>query len=194
MNFSTYLQTILLRARPMERLRQIEHAQIGMLTELGELGDLIKREFAYGKEFDRINLMEECGDYLWYLVLYAFESGVSMDFLDKVASTVVELSQPVAESDSRLLRVLGQATGMMLAPPDVLALSAKSREELVESSLLIVVAFLTKYGFTIEQCLTANDAKLEARTGKRFDAGRILDRDTASERRVLEQHGKGEPQ
>lgn len=67
MNFETYLQTVKLRCRPLPPAKQLVHAQIGMVTELGELGDLLKRELAYGKEFDRINLMEECGDFLWYL-------------------------------------------------------------------------------------------------------------------------------
>jgi hypothetical protein len=37
MDFPTYLQTVKLRAKPMPSDRQIVHAQIGMLTELGSL-------------------------------------------------------------------------------------------------------------------------------------------------------------
>jgi hypothetical protein len=186
MNFNDYLQTVLLRARPMDGPRQMEHAQIGMLTELGELGDLIKKEFAYGKEFDRVNLMEECGDFLWYLVLYAHESGIGTTFFDGVLSKCLESPKYVIETDSTMLRMLGQATGMLSAPTEVMSLDKPTHEAFVEATFMIIVAFLLKYGFTVEQCLVANDAKLETRTGKVFDAGRVINRDVAAERAILE--------
>jgi NTP pyrophosphatase (non-canonical NTP hydrolase) len=38
----------------------------GMMTELGELVDTYKKHYAYGKELDMINVMEEMGDIMWY--------------------------------------------------------------------------------------------------------------------------------
>jgi hypothetical protein len=38
----------------------------GMMTELGELVDSYKKHYAYGKELDMINVMEEMGDIMWY--------------------------------------------------------------------------------------------------------------------------------
>jgi NTP pyrophosphatase (non-canonical NTP hydrolase) len=43
------------------------HYSIGMCTELGELQDALKKYIAYGKELDKVNLIEESGDILWYL-------------------------------------------------------------------------------------------------------------------------------
>lgn len=191
MNFETYLQTVKLRCRPLPPAQQLIHAQIGMVTELGELGDLLKRELAYGKEFDRINLMEECGDFLWYFMLYCDERAIHTRFLDE---TVVECeSAPtVTEPDESLFRVLTSSAAMLVAR-EHLGISTLDERDMAKGSLMLIYALLAKYDFTMAQCLVANDAKLELRTGKKFDAHRILNRDTEAERKLLEEHGQAEP-
>ncbi len=48
------------------RLSRMMHAILGMITELGELCDPIKRHLIYGTELDVPNLREERGDSEWY--------------------------------------------------------------------------------------------------------------------------------
>jgi NTP pyrophosphatase (non-canonical NTP hydrolase) len=43
------------------------HMILGMLTEVGELADVIKKNFAYKKDIDWINAQEEIGDLMWYI-------------------------------------------------------------------------------------------------------------------------------
>jgi len=43
------------------------HMVIGVSTEAGELLDAYKKNFAYGKEIDTINVMEEISDIFWYI-------------------------------------------------------------------------------------------------------------------------------
>lgn len=43
------------------------HAQIGLAGEVGELATAIQKWLYYGKELDRINVIEELGDLCWYL-------------------------------------------------------------------------------------------------------------------------------
>ena len=189
MDFLTYLQTVKLRAKPMPSDKQIVHAQIGMLTELGELGDLIKREFAYGKEFDRINLLEEVGDSFWYLVLYCDEKQIHMGKLDLMRLSAPTSYNGMPESDEKMLRLLG-ATISMLAADELLELDSYDIVARIEACVMLLYAFLVKYDFTVEQCLIANDAKLEKRTGKAYNREAILNRDTGAERVILEQHGQ----
>ena len=191
MNFETYLQTVKLRCRPLPPAQQLIHAQIGMVTELGELGDLLKRELAYGKEFDRVNLMEECGDFLWYFVLYCDERMIHPKVLDAIVAKCDSMLMR-SESDEKIFRTLVSAVSMLVAREE-LDIDRDNELALVESSLMLVYGLLKKYDFTMPQCLTANDAKLELRTGKAFDASRILNRDTEAERKVLEEHGQAEP-
>jgi len=49
--------------------RALLHGAIGMATEVGELQDAIKRALFYGRELDTANVLEECGDVLWYLAV-----------------------------------------------------------------------------------------------------------------------------
>src|ERR1700721_4668157 len=49
--------------------QDIIHAKLGIDSESGELADAIKKWLIYGKELDRENIKEECGDILWYISL-----------------------------------------------------------------------------------------------------------------------------
>jgi NTP pyrophosphatase (non-canonical NTP hydrolase) len=53
----------------------ILHAILGIASESGEIVDVYKKQFAYGKPMDLINLDEEFGDLLWYIQLYANARG-----------------------------------------------------------------------------------------------------------------------
>ena len=56
----------------------LDHASRGLCTEAGELADITKRYFIYGKEIDQIHAIEEVGDLLWYASLACKALGVSM--------------------------------------------------------------------------------------------------------------------
>jgi NTP pyrophosphatase (non-canonical NTP hydrolase) len=43
------------------------HYLIGMMTEIGELIDPFKKNMAYEKPIDYVNIQEEVGDLMWYL-------------------------------------------------------------------------------------------------------------------------------
>ncbi len=54
------------------------HGMIGVCTEAGELQDMMKRHLIYGKDFDPTNVIEECGDLLWYIALCLDATGYTM--------------------------------------------------------------------------------------------------------------------
>jgi len=43
------------------------HMLLGMLTELGEMSDAFKKNLAYKKPLDWVNVQEELGDLMWYV-------------------------------------------------------------------------------------------------------------------------------
>ena len=45
------------------------HAHLGLSSEVGEIGDALKKHFVYGQALDYTNIVEECGDILWYISL-----------------------------------------------------------------------------------------------------------------------------
>ncbi|HXB10640.1 MAG TPA: nucleoside triphosphate pyrophosphohydrolase family protein [Bacteroidia bacterium] len=52
-----------------EKFIELLHAQLGMTTEVGEFTDALKRFLFYGRAIDRINVIEELGDLVWYIGL-----------------------------------------------------------------------------------------------------------------------------
>lgn len=61
------------------RAIRLEHAQLGIASEAGEIADQLKKHFFYGKDLDVVNLSEEIGDLFWYLALAANELGYDFD-------------------------------------------------------------------------------------------------------------------
>ena len=43
------------------------HATLGMVTEVGEIADQVKKHVFYGKPLDKVNIIEELGDTSWYM-------------------------------------------------------------------------------------------------------------------------------
>ena len=58
------------------------HYVLGMVTEVGELADTFKKNLAYGKEIDWVNVREELFDITWYIANFCrineidFEKGL----------------------------------------------------------------------------------------------------------------------
>lgn len=60
------------------------HACLGLMSEVGEIADALKKHIIYGRALDEINLVEESGDVSWYqaLLLSAVKRGMQ-EALDK---------------------------------------------------------------------------------------------------------------
>lgn len=68
-----------------------EHGFCGMVSELGEIADARKRAVAYGKPVDRLNMLEEAGDVLWYLVRFLDGYGFTLE--QAAAANIAKLAQ-----------------------------------------------------------------------------------------------------
>lgn len=55
------------------------HAMIGLTTESGEIQDQMKKHIFYGKAIDKVNLVEELGDLMWYIAIASDVLGVSLE-------------------------------------------------------------------------------------------------------------------
>ena len=55
------------------------HMVLGMVTEVGELADVFKKNIAYEKDIDWINVQEEVGDILWYIANFCTINGFDIE-------------------------------------------------------------------------------------------------------------------
>ena len=70
MDADTYAKLAIRTANDMgSRELNLVHAAMGIAGESGEILDLVKKVFAYGKPVDRSKLLEEVSDVLWYVSL-----------------------------------------------------------------------------------------------------------------------------
>jgi NTP pyrophosphatase (non-canonical NTP hydrolase) len=75
---STDFEAIRNRMNTVRAIR-LQHAQLGIASEAGEIADQLKKSFFYGKTMDTVNLAEELGDLFWYMALAANELGINFD-------------------------------------------------------------------------------------------------------------------
>lgn len=60
------------------------HSALGLAGEAGEFADAVKKSYIYGQTLNRINLLEEIGDVMWYCALACETLGVTMEEVAKL--------------------------------------------------------------------------------------------------------------
>lgn len=55
------------------------HLILGMQTEVAEIADVFKKSIAYNKKIDLINLKEEIGDLMWYIINFCRIYGFNIE-------------------------------------------------------------------------------------------------------------------
>lgn len=55
------------------------HMTVGMVTEVGELVDVFKKNLAYNKPIDWVNVEEEVADVMWYLVNFCRINSIDLE-------------------------------------------------------------------------------------------------------------------
>lgn len=79
------------------------HAAIGVGGEAGELLDAVKRHVFYGKPLDRVNVMEEAGDILWYLAIVCDVCGCTFKELQDMNIAKLMARYPEKYTDTEAL-------------------------------------------------------------------------------------------
>lgn len=79
---------VISRLSTTESIRLL-HASMGIGSESGEILDAVKRYIFYGKPVDRVNIIEEAGDALWYLAVLL--KGVDSSFDEAMERNIAKL-------------------------------------------------------------------------------------------------------
>ena len=71
------------------------HMLMGMVTEVGELTDQFKKNLAYGKDIDWVNVKEEIGDLMWYIS--EFSNQHNFDLEEILGTNIAKLQKRFPE-------------------------------------------------------------------------------------------------
>lgn len=149
------------------------HMSIGIKTEMGEIMDAFKKNFAYKKELDKVNVAEEIGDTSWYAAGIIRLMNLSDDKIIKLSNLI--FNNPYTDIDKlentkHALQMLDHNIGTT---------------GIIDLFLLLVS--LAKYiGYDYFAILDTNIAKLKARYGDKFSEEKAINRDLETERKILE--------
>ena len=173
-----------IRERLTTDMIHVLHAGIGICTEIDEL---------YNSGNDRVNQMEEIGDFFWYAALMCAVFGIEWD-------DMVSMAEP-HEASGNPLHWLNEPVIITCEASQIADLIKKSifyGKPLDKQSVLIRLAILVRScekmlsdcGFTVEQAMERNIAKLFKRFPEKFNDTDATVRNLSEERRALE--GQGE--
>ena len=158
---------------------RVLHGLTGMCTESGEILDAFKKHFWYGKELDKVNILEEIGDLCWYMAILT-------DALDLNFAELVE--KAIAHNDSQDERPLFSIVSEFnaICGGNLVTMTTAGVPHMVEPLFFLVDEMIIEMDGKWEEICEVNIAKLTARYGDKFDAHKALNRDLETEREILD--------
>lgn len=173
------------------------HMNSGIITEVGETIDPIKKYFAYNKPLDKVNIGEEIADTMWYIANKA-RMFLSADKLVKLWSTNEFFVYGIGDFKANFAKEISQSNDenqklitaskllhyLVFSIPDLETTSEEDCYGIEDAIILYVICELI--GLDFWQILTNNIEKLQIRYPEKFTEEAALNRDLDAERKVLE--------
>lgn len=160
MNWNEYLEASSRTCPNLgDKKSNLRHMNWGIETEKGELVDIFKRNLAYKKEIDLVNVFEELGDILWY------EAGRHRLNFSHDLMWVSMLDKNITN--------LYNIVDVTINWPN----TADTR--------VLVQLYADHYGWSMEDIMETNIEKLKRRFPDKFTESNAIDRNTDSERDLL---------
>ena len=80
----------------MDRDSRLRHAIFGLMSEVGEVAGILQKSYQ-GHDIDRLRILHECGDVLWFLsdLIGCFDSG--LEEVGKMNIAKLEKRYPIEE-------------------------------------------------------------------------------------------------
>lgn len=167
MNLKEYQEQALRTCPDLGSLeKNILHMEMGILTEIGEIVDIFKKNIAYNKPIDYINLGEEIADVCWY--------AVNLDRLKKVI---------YLDEDKPLYYSMGP-----LEEQDIFYSLLNYQQDIsnVLNLMFNIAESFSEQDVDFYKCLENNINKLKIRYKDKFTQSEALNRNLIEERKELE--------
>lgn len=100
---NTYQKAAMTTKKELGFQMDMFHAALGLSDEAGEFASAIKAALVYGKGMDKVNLIEELGDLLWFVSLAADTLGVPLAVVMEanIAKLQVRYSEGYADAKAQ---------------------------------------------------------------------------------------------
>lgn len=154
--------------------KDFQHMNLGIVTEVAELLDIVKKHNAYGKELDTVHIGEEIGDLCWYVANYLRINGVTLE--DNLHET--EYEEPSKDY------FLDIDPGNFLSY--IAIIISSDRPEDYINLLIYAMQIADMFELDFEEILAKNIAKLRVRYPDKFSKELAIKRNIEKERKELE--------
>lgn len=155
---------------------------MGIFGEAGEVVDYLKKVEFHGHELERDKLVEELGDWLWYVVapfnLYPLE-GQALKILDGFVP-LLDMdgwNMPVVPIHVLAMFVMTETSKMMVFVYECVSFNEYLFSGYPQRTLTIIHELARRVGSDIEEVAALNIAKLEKRYPDGFDQARSINRE-----------------
>lgn len=152
----------------------ILNSMLGMIGELGEVSDMIKKSQFQGHELDIHKLVLELGDVMWYVNLFIYAIGEYLDqaridiiMMDVNSKTVFSEGTDVSKYVIYAANTLGFiANKVETNDINVHPAGVKTTTQRVYNLIAAIACIGHTYGYDIYDIMEMNIEKLEKRYGK----------------------------
>ena len=193
MNFKEYISLAIRTCKPLPFADHINHMGLGIVGEIGEIVDQLKKAYIYGKPLDQVNIVEEVGDVAWYVagVVQFYPNLYNFIGSDELNSSINY--EKLAEAKSKLTRTVLMNTmsaANLVVDMGILADEAggpsDEGEEVAKTLCMFLFATAVLLDVDLAEAFEVNIAKLAKRYGDKYSDYAAVNRDIDAERAVLE--------
>ena len=193
MKFSEYIPLAIRTCKYLPFADHINHMGLGIVGEMGEIVDQLKKAYIYGKPLDQVNIVEEVGDVAWYVAgvvqfypnLHSFiesdelKNNINYEKLDEAKSEITRTVLLNTMSAANLVVDMGILADETGGPSD-------EGEEVAKTLCMFLFATAVLLDVDLSQACEVNIAKLAKRYGDKYSDYAAINRDIDAERAVLE--------
>ena len=193
MKFAEYIPLAVRTCKPLPVADHINHMGLGIVGEMGEIVDQLKKAYIYGKPLDQVNIVEEVGDVAYYVAcvvqfypnLHNFiesdelKNGINHERLAAAKAQITRTILLNTMSAANLVVDLGVLADEAGGPSD-------EGEEVAKTLCMLLYATAVLLDVDLAQAFEVNIAKLAKRYGDKYSDYAAVNRDTDAERAVLE--------
>lgn len=170
------------------KIERTKHAMLGLIDECGEISKIFKKMVGYDKDFDRTGLIEELGDFLYYLVRLADESGFVQESINE--RFVENFDRTINWKQVTYKKELSATDYCVELTKRVYLINSSVNSYELPEHIIEVLPILKRFalysGTNMVKVAEANRKKLLNRHGNSYNPDNLEQRDSEEERKTIE--------